>query len=705
MTGRGAAATSTDRVATICRMCHGGCGALVDLVDGEPVAIQGDPGNPTSEGFFCIKGKASLDLLRSTDRLRTPLARTGPRGSGQFEPVDWATAMARVADGLREAVSAGGAESVVLCQGTDRNYQEWVFRLANALGTPNVVGPAHVCFYPRVMASILTFGAFTFCDYDGDPEVVLLWGSNKPSTHSDGVIGIKLVKATERGSRVVAIDPRRTQAAARASAHLAIRPGTDGALALGMINLVITEGWYDAEFVAEHTNGFDELAEHVSRYELDTVARTTGLDPRQIHEVTRAYALASGACIEAGTGLSQNTNSFDTHRSIAILSALCGHLDAPGGDLLWDPMPVDGRRTFPRSDLLTAEQADKRIGGDRHKVLSMTGWVAPGDLCEAILSASPYRLSSIVIFGSNIVVSHEDSESVRRALEQLDLVVVCDLFMTPTARYADIVLPTSSWLERDQLVEFNSYIAARRKVATVEGCRSDEEIILDLAARLGLEEHFYPSVDAALDAKLADLDMTWEEFKQVGYIANERRYRKHRVAGFPTRSGRVELANRALAAMGYELFPTYVAPPEPTSELPLIMTSGHHRRFYNTEYHQLATTTRSGAGPGATLHPTTAAGKGLRAGDEVELFAEPDGPTVRLTVELSSDVEPGVVVVDTGWWFPHEASVDEAISSSVNRITTRQGADVHVGSAQMRGVPVGIRRLVPARPNVGPGRG
>ena len=196
-------------VATICRMCHGGCGALVEVMNGEPVSIQGDPSNPTSEGFFCIKGKASLDLLRSEDRLRTPLVRIGPRGSGRFEPIDWETALDQIAASLADAARTLGPESIVLCQGTDRNYQEWVFRLANAIGTPNVSGPAHVCFYPRVMASILTFGGFTFCDYDGDPEVVLLWGSNKTSTHSDGVIGVKLIKAMERGSQVIAIDPKR----------------------------------------------------------------------------------------------------------------------------------------------------------------------------------------------------------------------------------------------------------------------------------------------------------------------------------------------------------------------------------------------------------------------------------------------------------------------------------------------------------------
>lgn len=688
---------TTTRMKSVCRMCHGGCGAVVELVDGVPTGIHGDPDNPTSEGYFCIKGKASLDLLRSPDRLTTPLVRTGPRGSGTFEPVGWDTALDRIADRLAAAIGRHGPESVVLGQGTDRNYQEWVFRLANALGTPNVVGPAHVCFYPRVMASIMTYGGFTFCDYEGDPEVVLLWGSNKPSTHSDGVIGVKLLRAVERGSRVVTVDPRRTQIASRSALHLAIRPGTDCALALGMIRIVIDEGWYDREFVAAHTSGFDELAEHVRAYDLERVARITGLAPGLIHDATRCYALAARACIEAGTGLSQNENSFDTHRAIALLAALCGNIDAPGGDLIWEPMPIEGRRAFPRSDLLPEEQARKRIGGDKHKILSMAGWVAPGDLHEAIVTGSPYPVTSMVVFGSNILASHENTGLVREAIGKLDLLVVCDLFMTPTARYADVVLPTSSWLERDQIVEFNSYIAARQRIATVDGCRSDEEIILELAARLGLSRHFFPSLEAALDAKLAGIDLTWEQFTKIGYIRNEKRYRKYRDGGFATRSGRVDLMNNGLRALGYEPFPSYRAQPEADPDLPYIMTSAHSRRFYNTEFHQLPTTSRGQTAARVTVHPDTAEREGLTDGDEVDLYSRAGARGVRMTVRISDSVAPNVVMADAGWWYPHESSVDGQLRSSVNLVTTNDRSDVHMGSATMRGFAVGIRRRGPGR--------
>lgn len=683
----------TTTAKTVCRMCHGGCGALVEITDGVPTSITGDPHNPTSRGYFCIKGKASLDLLTSTQRLRTPLARTGPRGTGNYRPISWDEALDEVARNLRNSIAAHGPESVVLGQGTDRNYQEWVFRLANAIGTPNVVGPAHVCFYPRVMASILTYGGFTFCDYGGAPDVALLWGSNKLNTHSDGVIGVDLMHAIDRGTRLIVVDPRRTRTAQRAALHLQPRPGTDGALALGLIHLIINRGWFDEQFVTDHTTGFDELQQHVSAYDPATVSQLTGLDPHLIEDAASMYAQAPRACIEAGTGISQNDNAFDTHRSIALLSALTGNLDAPGGDVIWDPMPIEGRRGFPRSDLLPEEQAAKRLGAGTHQVLSMTGWVAPGDLHAAILTDTPYRVTSLVFFGSNPLVSHEDTTATRAALAKVDFLAVADMFMTPTAQMADIVLPASSWLERDQIVEFNSYIAARQRVATVEGTKSDEEMILALAHRLDLDEHFYPTVHDALDAKLSGIDMTWERFKEVGYIPNVKRYRKYLADGFRTRTGRVNLAHGGLEAMGYDRLPTFQTPPATSDDLQYVLTSAHNLQFFNTEFRQLPTTARHYRHPRVTLHPDAAARLGIRNGGWVEIYRDPAHPGVTMRVNTSDTVPPDVIVADAGWWYPDDPDIDSAIRSSINQITSTSRRDKYMGSSMLRGIPVGLRPI------------
>lgn len=677
---------------TVCRMCHGGCGAIVTFDDDQPVGIRGDPANPVSEGFFCVKGKASLDLLRSPDRLTVPLRRVGARFEGRFEPVSWEEALDVVAGRLTEGMRAYGAESLALAQGTDRNYQEWVFRLANAVGTPNVVGPAHVCFYPRVMASILTYGGFTFCDYEGDPEVILLWGSNKLHTHSDGVIGIKLAKAMQRGARLITIDPVRTTLAARSERHLAIRPGTDAALALGMLNLIIREGWFDSQFVADHTSGFEQLADHVARYDLSTVTRITELPADDIWRTTRTYATAARACIEAGTGLSQNRNSFDTLRAVAMISALCGNLDAPGGDLIWEPMSVDGRRTFPLSEILPPGQAAKRLGGGEHRILSMAGWVAPAALQDALITDRPYHISSLVVFGSNLLTSHDNSRRGYEALSRLGFLVVCDMFMTPTARMADVILPVSSWLERDQIVEFNSYIAPRKKLAQVGECKSDEEIIIELATRLGVGRHFFPSLKDALDAKLRGLGLNWDRFKDVGPVLNEKRYRKYLHSGFRTRSGRVNLYHSGLEAMGYRPMPVYEPLPDRSDDLPYLLISAHSRTFYNSEYHQLPTAAKHQPAAEATIHPSVARREGVQSGALIRLFTRERPEGVSFRARISTDVPATVICADPCWWYPGEASLERSLRSSVNALTTNTDPDPHMGSTNLRGIPVGLRR-------------
>lgn len=694
--GAGPAGEGPDRqeVETVCRMCHGGCGAIVTLEGGVPVGIRGDAASPISEGYFCVKGKESIGLL-GEHRLTSPLKRISRNGRSRFEPISWSEAMDLIVERIQDGIHRHGPESVVLAQGTDRNYQEWVFRFANVLGTPNVVGPAHVCFYPRVMASIMTFGGFTFSDYEGDPQTVLLWGSNKLHTHSDGVIGIKLARALKRGAKLIVVDPYRTSEARQAEIWLPIRPGTDGALALGMLHLVIENGWYDREFVEKYTSGFDRLREHVRPFTAERTAELTGLAAEDVLRATELYATSARATIEAGTGVSQNRSAFDTLRSIFMLSCLCGNLDAEGGDVIWDPMPVDGRRSFPLTERLPAAQHAKRLGGDRHRLLSLSGWAHPDAVWDAILTRKPYPITSLLVFGSNLLASHADTPRVQEALSAVELLVVCDLFLTPTARMADIILPASSWLERDQVVEFNAYVAARRKLVQVGDCKSDEEVILELAARLGLSEHFWPSVTDALDHKLAGLGHDWASFKEIGLILNTKRYHKYRERGFRTPSGRVNLYHPGLERMGYSPLPVYTpigAAARGGEPLPYILTSGHSRYFYNSEYHQVDRLRQRQPRPLLTMHPEAAAREGIHHGDRVSVRCADRPGTVELEARVSSDVPPDVVYAEPCWWYPEADTIAGALRSSINALTGPGDPDPQMGSNNLRGFRVSVSK-------------
>lgn len=682
------ALTGADQVRSVCRMCHGGCGALIGLRDGIPVSIDGDPASPASEGFFCHKGRASLELLHHPGRLLRPLLRQGDR----HVALPWDEALDLAADRIRAQIAEAGAESVLFAQGTDRNYQEWVFRLANSIGSPNVLGPAHVCFYPRVMASILTCGGFTFCDYEGDPEIVLLWGSNKLQTHSDGVIGVKLGRALQKGTALIVVDPRATPQAKSARHWLQIRPGTDGALALGMLRLIIENEWYDRDFVEHFSEGFAPLRDHVRRYDLANVAALTGLEPQAIVEATRCYALAERACIEAGTGVSQNANAFSTLRSILMIGALCGNLDAPGGDLLWDPLPVDGRRSFPLTGALSQSQLGKRLGAEAHPVLGLSGWAHPDAVFDAIIDRKPYPVGALVNFGSNLLMAYADSTRTREALGQLRFHVSCELFMTPTAALANLVLPVSSWLERDQIVEFNAYIAARRKTVQLGECRSDEEIVIALAHRLGVGNKFWPDLTAALDHKLSGLKLDWNAFVRHGPIKAPKTYYKHRERGFRTRSGKFNLFHGGMPRLGGDALPTYRAPEAPAPGR-YLLTSAHSTYFYNSEYRGLASLRKREPQPRAVMHPETAAEAKVAEGDWVRLSVVEGGEGPKFQVSLSDGVSRGVLFVSPSWWYPEIPGEESWRRSNVNLLTSRVGVGREMGTSNLRGFAVSLAKV------------
>ncbi len=668
---------------TICRSCHGGCGVLVDVADGRITGLRGDPANPNNLGFLCAKGRAAVELLYAPDRLTRPLRRVGSRGSGAFEPIAWDEALDLVTRRVRAHVDTRGAESVALAQGTDRNYQEWVFRLANALGTPNVLGPAHVCFYPKIMAAIFTLGDMAFADYESTPACIVLWGSDKPVCNSDGVIGVRLRDALRRGSELIVIDPRRTPLARRARHFLQVRPGSDAALALAFLNVVVEERLYDADFVRDFTAGFEELREHVRPFTPEWAAPLTWVSATAIREAARFYARAQGAALELGTGVEQNRDGFHCARAAYLLSALCGNLDRPGGDAIWEPSGIVGRREFPRSELLGEEQKPKRLGGSSFRLLSAAGWVHPGSLWDA---AQGGRVQALLVFGSNLLVAYADSERVRRALEALDLLVVSDLFLTPTARLADVVLPASSWLERDQVVEFNSFLAARTAQARVGECRSDEEIILGLAARLGLEAHFWASLREALDHKLAPLGLDWPGFVARHYLAGRHESFKYRQRGFRTRSGKVNLCAAGLRAMGYEPLPVF-RPVDSDDRSPdagtYVLTSHHSAHYFNSEFRSLPGLRRREPDPLVELHAQAAARLGVRDGDWVSVEAH--GGKARFRVRLSDALDPRVVCVAASWWYPELASDEAWRRSNLNLLTREENAGDELGSSNLRG--------------------
>lgn len=692
---------------SVCRICHGGCAARLTVAGGRVVRVRPWSGSPFSLGRMCVKGLSTPELMYHPDRLVTPLRRAGPRGSGRFVPVSWDEALADIAQRLDGFRRETGPESVALGQGTGRHHYFHVIRFANTFGTPNWYEPGLAnCFIPRITVSNLTYGGFVVGDYYGDtpPKTILFWGHNPLVSGPDGELAFPVKRALAGGAYGIAVDPRRSETAKRCGLHLPVRPGTDAALALAMIRAVIEEGWYDREFVETHATGFDDLRQRVADCTPEWAEAITGVPARDMLEAARRYACDKPSILDWGVAIEQNPNSLQTVRAVAILRGLTGNLDVPGGDVFGHELvaayPVL-RQALPQDAL------GKRIGADRFKLLGgfrafMPSAHIPG-LFGAMRTGDPYRVRALLLFGNNPLATVANARGVYESLRALDLLVVADHFLTPTAALADYVLPSAFWPEIDQLIELPlvapQAVFAHRQVARVGECRQNELILSDLARRLGLpgaEE----SLTDILDQRLRPIGLTFAELADRFMVRAEPAYRRYAAKGFRTPSRKVELSCKALSRLGYDPLPSFAEPPEsPVSapetarDFPLVLTTGARRpEYFHSDGRQSPRLRARRPDPLAEMGPATAARYGIADGDWVRVKS-PRGE-IRMRARVSDDIREGVVSLDHGWWFPERGHFDFGAFESNANILTNDGPpyDPAFGSYQLRGLLCAVEK-------------
>jgi thiosulfate reductase/polysulfide reductase chain A len=693
---------------SVCRVCHGGCGALLSVREGRLVKVAPDPDSPFNRGKMCIKGPTTPEMMYHPSRILAPLKRIGARGSNRWEKVSWETALGDIADRMDRIREASGPEAIALGQGTGRHHYMHTIRFANTLGTPNWYEPGLAnCFIPRVTVSRLTYGGFVVADYYGDvkPNTILFWGHNPLISNADGELSFPLRRALQAGSFGIAVDPRRSETAKQCKMWLPIRPGTDCALALAMIHVIINEGFYDKEFVEKWTVGFDKLKEHVSGFSPQWAEEITGVPALDIFSVAKRYALGKPSVLEWGVAVEQNPNSLQTVRALSLLRGLTGNIDIPGGDILG----MDIIRAYPvmRNQLPEGMNA-KRIGSDQFKLLSGTRAAMPSahipGLFKAMRTGDPYRIRALLVFGGNPMLTVANTREVYESLLKLDLLVVTDMFMTPTAALADYVLPAAFWPEVNQITEMplvaGNAVIAQQKVVQVGECRQDEEIMNDLARRLnlpGAEE----SLEDILNYRLEPLGISYEELKRKHVIFPPHEYYKFEKNGFGTPSRKVELYSKSLERMGYDPLPTFKEPPEsPASQselakkFPYILTTGSRRaEFFGSEQRQIESLRKKRAYPLAEVHPDTAERHGIAAGGWMYV-SSPRG-RIRMKAEVTEDIRKDVVNVDYGWWFPEKEGPDFGVwESNANLLTSNAPPyDPAFGSYQLRGLLCDIEKM------------
>jgi len=643
---------------------------------------------------------AGPEILYHRDRLTYPLKRAGNRGENRWERISWSQAISEIAERLDRVRSESGTEYFAMAQGTGRPYTEFTNLFAQAFGTPNFISPGHNCFLPRVMASSITAGALPIADIYGFgsamPACVINWGCNHAEAGAaDGMCGAMFKRAFMQAKKKIVVDPRRIGLANDADFWLQIRPGSECALALAMIHVIIHENLYDREFVEKYGSGFDRLAVHIRPFTPEWAQPITRLPASIVKDAARTFATTRPACIQWGNGIDMTTNAFQTARAILILMGITGNIDVPGGNVFWVP-PKEIR---PKPHKLSGGKEESGRSAIQGKSpVSVSGNRFPftphchtPTFWKSLVTGDPYRVRSLWIVGSNPLLTATMGLTMERALKEfLEYTVVSDLFMTPTAQLADLVLPAAHWLEQDDIVFMHEVwcVMTRKKLAQIGEARDDRDVILEVAHRLGLNESFpWPDRYAYLDWLCEGTGMRFEDFKEKDIVLGRMRYRKHEEHGFDTPSRKFEFYSSIMEHAGRPPLPVYVEPPlspRNTPEYPLILVSGTKKLpFFHSELHQIDSLRRLHPDPIVEINPETASLLRISDGDWV--WIESPHAKVKLKAKLFDGIAPDVVNAEHAWWYPESAPPDYRwTESSVNLLFGDENFDPDSGAEPLK---------------------
>lgn len=542
-------------IKTLCDMCPIGCGIEVHAVDGRAIRISHIERHPFR--LLCVKARAILDWVYARERVTTPLIKQG----NSWREISWDEAENIIAEKLKDIKAKYGAKALVVHLGdpvTGTHLDYVAKRFCSLYDTPNYTSNSSFCLAAKIMGHSLTFnydGAALFPNYR-DTQCILLWGSNPP--HSGLLIASAILARREKGARLIVIDPRRTSLAKKADIHARIKPGTDCALALSLLNVIITEKLYDKDFVEKWTVGFDRLSEHIKEYTPEKVQKITWVPAKTIREIARMYATTKPACIASGVSLEHSSHGVQASRAIAMLMGITGNIDVPGGNTYAPPLGL--------SDLRVKSVAwEEALGAGYPLFHRFADETTAMPAADAILYGKPYPVKAMIVQGANPAAIWPNSAKVHKALASLELLVVATPFMSETAQQAHLVLPASTFLERKVLKEYSNvglpFIAwGDRAIEPMGDSLPDWKIWAELARKLGFGEYF-PWADE--DEIFADLlhptPLTLEQLKEKpeGIFYRPRARQRYLQEGFHTPSGKLELYSETLASSGYDPMPVY----------------------------------------------------------------------------------------------------------------------------------------------------
>ncbi len=659
--------------------CPGQCSLLVTVESGRITDVIGNPQHPFTQGVICGKVHDYAERIYGPTRVLTPLRRVGKKGEGRFEPVSWEAAIEEITHRWRRISAQWGAEAILPFSygGTLGLVQYWAGHpLFHAMGASRL--DRTICISTAYAGWRATLGAVVGSDAEAlvDSDLVILWGINAAYSHINLMTLVK--RAKQRGAFVVVIDPYRTPTARQADLHLMPRPGTDAALALGMMRVLIGEGRVDEDYIQRATLGFTALREHVKQYDPERVGGITSVEPELIVDLARRYGSTRAAFIRLGIGLSRHDNGAMTCRTIACLPALTGAYAHPAGGALLSSSATFGLRAaaLERPDLLPTPAP------------RMINMIRLGRALTDEAMRPPVK--ALYVYNANPASVCPNQDLVLQGLGREDLfIVVHEQHLTDTTDYADLVLPATTSMEHADLYKSYGHLyvqLADPVIPPVGQARSNREVVRLLARAMGLRDpHFDKDEDTLIREVLDSGDpsvagITLERLREERSVRlNVGRPHLPFAAGAPTPSGKIEFVSESMARDGLPPLPTYMPLVEGHESqalrrrYPLQCIVPPNRFFLNSSFSQSERMRRRQKGPAVLLHPADAGVRGIIDGDAVVVKSARG--EAELTAMVTEDTRPGLVVIEGIWWSKHQPG-----GRGVNVLTDDRPADMGGGA-------------------------
>jgi anaerobic selenocysteine-containing dehydrogenase len=640
---------------TDCTLCYHSCGTKVTVEDGKAVKIRGLESHPLNKGRLCPKGARALDVVYSPNRLKQPLKRR----DGGFEEISWGQALDEIAEKLTRLKNEYGPQVFGFFCGSigveNLEMSTLVHLVRSGFGSPNFFSVESICYRMRIRTRQLTFGRYP--TEEPNSNLYILWGHNPDQ--SDFPLKFFMKKNLKKGAKLVVIDPKRIPMADQADMYLRIRPGTDGALALAMMSVIIEENLYDRDFVERHTTGFDKLVPHVKPYTPEWAEELTWIPANDIRKLARLFANTKGASIFQGTCTQDQTaNGTQNSRAFGVLQTITGNINVPGG-WVTSPPPRFGHPGYSVEGM--------PLGGDQYPLfVELWGRKAPYGVVTVVPESIPEKLKAFMVIGGNPLISMPDSNAFKSAFEKLDLLVVHDLFMTETARAAHYVLPACSHLEKWGVAyTYNvchclPFLMLRKKcIEPLHKSWSEWRFLTELANRLGLSERFpWKSEEEFVSFMIAPSSLSFDYLRNEKPEGDYYAEKEYTIPDgfFRTPSGKIEIYSDALKQVGFNPLPSYLEPERGPGrgeksflgKYPLILSVGNRNLYYtHSQHHEVEALRKLSPDPLAEIGPQTAEKYSIEDGEPV--VVETNRGQVKMKARVDKRVAEGIVLVPHGW--------------------------------------------------------